>query len=69
MPKHPPRPVIVFGTSLGSAAAIFAAHDLDHQVAGYILECPYKDIWSAVQNRTAIFLPLGLSQIAYHPAW
>ena len=63
--QAPARPVIVFGTSLGAAAAIFAARDLDHQVAGYILECPYKDIWSAVQNRTDIFLPIGLSQIAY----
>ena len=34
------RPIIIIGTSMGSAAAVFAAGALGHQVAGYILKAP-----------------------------
>lgn len=63
--RHPGRPVIIFGTSLGSAAAVFAATELGHRVAGYILECPYRDLKTAVWNRTNLYLPPALSQTAY----
>ena len=49
--RRPGRPVIVDGNSLGSAAAIFAAGELGHRVAAYILECPYQDLKTAVWNR------------------
>ena len=49
--RRPGRPVIVDGNSLGSAAAIFAAGELGHRVAAYILECPYQDLKIAVWNR------------------
>ena len=49
--RRPGRPVIVDGNSLGSAAAIFAAGELGHRVAAYILESPYQDLKIAVWNR------------------
>jgi alpha-beta hydrolase superfamily lysophospholipase len=62
--RRPGRPVIVFGRSLGSAAAVFAAGELGRRVHGYILECPYRDLRTAVRNRTAIYLPKVLDQVA-----
>src|SRR2546426_914446 len=59
------RPVVVWGSSLGAAATIFAAKDLGHQVSGYILECPYQDLHTAVRNRTEIYLPPLLDRVAY----
>jgi uncharacterized protein len=59
------RPVIIIGNSMGSAAAIFAAGTLGHQVAGYILESPYQDLKVAVWNRTDNSLWPGLSHAAY----
>jgi alpha-beta hydrolase superfamily lysophospholipase len=63
--RRPGRPVIVDGNSLGSAAAIFAAGELGHRVAAYILESPYQDLKFAVWNRVDNALPRGLSHIAY----
>jgi tetratricopeptide (TPR) repeat protein/alpha-beta hydrolase superfamily lysophospholipase len=63
--RRPGRPVIVDGNSLGSAAAIFAASELGHRVAAYILECPYQDLKTAVWNRIDYWLPPGLSHVAY----
>ena len=63
--KCPERPIAVWGSSLGAAAAIFAAKDLGSQVSGYILECPYQDLHTAVRNRTEIYLPPLLDRVAY----
>jgi len=63
--KYGGRPVVVWGSSLGAAAAIFAAKDLGHHVSGYILECPYQDLHTAVRNRTEIYLPPLLDRVAY----
>ncbi len=63
--RRPGRPIIVQGTSLGAAAAIYAGGELQSRVAGYILECPFRDIRSAVRNRTTAFLPFPLDDIAY----
>jgi alpha-beta hydrolase superfamily lysophospholipase len=63
--RRPGRPVIVDGNSLGSASAIFAADELGHRVAAYILECPYQDLKIAIWNRIDNQLPLGLSHLAY----
>lgn len=54
--RRPGRPVVVQGTSLGAAAAIYAAAALGTRVGGYILESPYRDIRTAVRNRTDAYL-------------
>ena len=59
------RPIFIQGTSMGAAAAIYAAGELGNQVSGYILECPYRDIRSAVRNRTNAYLPWPLNATAY----
>ncbi|MBP3959600.1 alpha/beta fold hydrolase [Gemmata sp. G18] len=63
--NHPKAPVVVWGRSLGSAAALFAARDLGTRVYGYILECPYRDLRTAVWNRLHSRLPPVLDHIAY----
>ncbi len=63
--RRPGRPIMVIGTSMGSAAAVFAAGTLGHRVTGYILESPYQDLKVAVWNRTNAYLPPGLSHAAY----
>ena len=63
--RKPDRPVVIMGTSLGAAAAVFAAGELGHRVAGYILESPYQDLKTAVWNRTDTYLPPVLSHAAY----
>jgi uncharacterized protein len=63
--RRPGKPIAVFGSSLGSAAAVFASGELKERVSGYILECPYQDLKTAVRNRTAIYLPPVADWIAY----
>ena len=63
--RRPGRPVIIDGNSMGSAAAVFAAGELGHRVAAYILESPYQDLKMAVWNRIDIRVPPGLSHAAY----
>jgi uncharacterized protein len=63
--RRPGRPVLVMGTSMGAAAAIFAAGALGHRVQGYILESPYQDLKTAVWNRTEVYLPPVFSHAAY----
>ena len=63
--RRPAEPVIVMGTSMGAAAAVFAARELGHRVQGYILESPYQDLKTAAWNRTEVYLPPLLSHAAY----
>lgn len=63
--RRPGRPVYVLGVSLGAAAATFASKELGSRVAGYLLEAPYRDLRSAVRNRTSAALPPGLEWVAY----
>jgi uncharacterized protein len=63
--ERPGRPIIIDGTSMGAAAAIFAATELGERVSGYVLESPYRDLHQAVRNRTAMYLPAVLHHIAY----
>jgi alpha-beta hydrolase superfamily lysophospholipase len=63
--KHAGRPVVLWGRSLGAAAALFAAKDLGPRVAGYVLECPYQDLRTAVRNRTHFYLPPVADRVAY----
>jgi alpha-beta hydrolase superfamily lysophospholipase len=55
--NQPGRPILVWGQSAGAAAALFAAEELGSHVHGYILECPYRDLHTAVRNRTRMYLP------------
>jgi alpha-beta hydrolase superfamily lysophospholipase len=59
------RAVFIQGVSLGAAAAIFAAKDLGTRVRGYVLECPYRDLRTAVRNRTRVYLRPPFEQLAY----
>src|SRR5947209_7733594 len=63
--RRPGRPIIVQGTSLGAAAAIYAAGTLGTRVRGYVLESPYADIRTAVRNRTENHLFFPLDRVAY----
>lgn len=64
--KHcPGRPILIWGQSLGSAAALYSAEELEGRVSGYLLECPFQDLRTAVRNRTRVYLPRGLDLIAY----
>ena len=63
--RRPGKPVLIQGTSLGAAAALFAAGDLGHRVSGYILESPYRDLKQAVWNRLENELPPVLDWVAY----
>ena len=63
--RRPGRPVIVVGSSMGAAAAVFAARELGNRVGGYILESPYQDLRTAVWNRVEVALPPVLDLAAY----
>ena len=63
--RRPGKPVIVFGVSLGAAAASFAAEELGDHVQGYVLESPYQDLKTAVWHRTETYLPPILDRAAY----
>jgi uncharacterized protein len=63
--NKPGRHIVVFGQSLGAAAAIFAAQELGTQVSGYILESPFRDLRSAVWRRLQMRLPPVLDETAY----
>lgn len=63
--EFPGHRIILFGESLGAAAAIFAASDLHGRIAGYILDTPYIDLKSALFNRLSMYLPPVFSHAAY----
>jgi alpha-beta hydrolase superfamily lysophospholipase len=63
--QRPAQPIIVLGTSMGAAAAVFASGELAHHVHGYILECPYGDLKTAVWNRLENLLPPVFDYVAY----
>ncbi|MFZ1935490.1 MAG: alpha/beta fold hydrolase [Thermoguttaceae bacterium] len=63
--QFPRRPIFIVGRSMGAAAAVFAAGELKTDVAGYLLEQPYKDLKSAVWNRLQHRLPPVLDWMAY----
>jgi len=63
--KQPGRPIVVWGISLGAAAAVFAEDALGQRVRGLILECLYQDLRTAARNRMELALPRPLDTIAY----
>jgi pimeloyl-ACP methyl ester carboxylesterase len=68
--QFPGRPVVLVGNSLGSAAAIFAARSLGHDVSGYFLESPYHDLTTALKNRANVApRPLNWLAIAGMQLW
>jgi alpha-beta hydrolase superfamily lysophospholipase len=62
---RPGARIVVDGASMGAAAALFAAPELGERVSGYVLECPYRDLCTAVKNRLDCFLPPVLDRIAW----
>ena len=63
--RVPGAPIVVGGMSLGAAAAIFAAPELDERVAGYVLVAPYRDLATACWLRCELHLPPVLDRAAY----
>jgi alpha-beta hydrolase superfamily lysophospholipase len=63
--QRPGRPVLIHGTSMGAAAALFAAADLGDRVRAYVLESLYRDLRTAVWNRVDNALPPLLDSLAY----
>jgi len=63
--QRPAHPIIVHGTSMGAAAAVFASGELAHRVHGYVLECPYADLKTAVWNRIENALPPVFDWVTY----
>jgi alpha-beta hydrolase superfamily lysophospholipase len=61
----PGQRIHIVARSLGAAAAIFAAGELQERVAGYFLEQAYKDLDTAVWNRLEHRLPPVLDWLAY----
>ncbi len=58
--------IFIAGRSLGSAAAIFAANELNSNVKGYFLESPYLDINTAAYNRLKLNMSEPFVTIAYY---
>ncbi len=63
--RCPESPIIIHGLSMGAAAAVIGSGELADRVEGYILESPYRDLRTAVRNRTQNALPPLLDRIAY----
>jgi pimeloyl-ACP methyl ester carboxylesterase len=63
--QRPSHPIIVHGNSMGAAAAVFASGELANRVHGYVLECPYADLKTAVWNRIENALPPGIDWLTY----
>ncbi len=63
--RLPGRPILIHGRSMGAASAIFAAGEIGDPVHGYILECPYLDLRTAVWNRAQLKLPPVLDWVAF----
>jgi alpha-beta hydrolase superfamily lysophospholipase len=63
--RAPGASILVHGTSLGAAAAVFAAPSLGSRVGAYLLEAPYARLSDAVRRRTALYLPPGLDALAF----
>jgi alpha-beta hydrolase superfamily lysophospholipase len=62
--RAPQRGKLIFGRSFGAAAAIFAGPELGTRVRGYILESPFRDLETAIENRMELFFPRLLAPVA-----
>lgn len=61
---HPGLPVVVAGNSMGAAAALFAAEEIDLGALGYALDSCYRDLDTAQRNRLGGHLPAPLDEVA-----
>lgn len=61
---RPGRPIAIFGSSMGAAAALHAAGELGDDVDAYILSAPYADLREAGRRRIHRYLPPGLRHLA-----
>ena len=61
---HPGVPRVVVGTSMGAAAALFAAEEADLGALGYVLDACYRDLDTAQRNRLAAHLLPPLDALA-----
>lgn len=59
------RPIVIYGSSLGAAAALFAGESLGDRVAGYVLSAPYADLRIATRRRLERYLIWPLDEVAY----
>lgn len=63
--RLPGRKIVVWGTSMGAAAACFACEGLGDKVSGYILECPFQNLRIATRNRVQLVFPAGVEYAVY----
>ncbi|MSR31750.1 MAG: alpha/beta fold hydrolase [Gemmataceae bacterium] len=63
--KRPGRPLVVHGVSMGAATAIYGSQELGSRVSGYVLEAPYLDAWTAVDNFTQVWIPQPFACLAF----
>lgn len=49
--RYPDLPMVLMGTSMGSVSILKAIHDYDLKPAKLIIECPFKDMRTAVAQR------------------
>ncbi len=63
--RCPTQPLLVWAGSLSAASSIFAAPELETDVSGWLLECPYRDLATAVQQRLRLRLPPLLAELAW----
>lgn len=61
----PGRPILLVGISAGATAVCYGAKELGHGIQGCVMEQPYRDMRTVVKRRTDLFLPPGLSHLAY----
>jgi len=67
--EFPGRPIIIIGSSMGAATALFAAEELGNRVDGYLLESCYKDLGSEMWRVLQEQLPPVVDAIAYAGFW
>lgn len=63
--RSPDARIVICGTSLGSAAAMYAGKELGQRVNGYIFESPYRDLEIATRNRLEMRLPKLVANFIY----
>ncbi len=63
--RWPGRPIVLYGASMGAAAALYAAPALGDSVAAYVLAAPFASLREAVSRRCDRFLPSPMSELAF----
>lgn len=63
--ERPDARIAIDGASMGAAAALFATQELGARVSCYVIECPYRDLETAIDHRLDEMLPPVLDSIAW----